>query len=159
VRAARRVEGVRAERVSLFWLGAATQFEGAYRSGREQVRVALGGPAASLVFALVLTFGSVLPMPRPLQYGFFGLALLNATIGVLTLIPVNPLDGYKLVVGFVWCLAGGEARARSIVRRLARTLIALDVAAATFVLVEKPILGGFVIALAAAAYVQRKLIS
>lgn len=48
VRAARRLEGVRPQGVSLMWMGAATEFHGAYRTGRQQVRVALGGPVASL---------------------------------------------------------------------------------------------------------------
>src|SRR3954466_1503182 len=50
VRAARRLSGVKPVSVSLIWLGAGTKFEGAYRSGRDQARVALAGPAASLAF-------------------------------------------------------------------------------------------------------------
>jgi len=157
VRAARRLPGVRPARISLIWLGAVTQFEGAYRSGREQIRVALGGPAASLAFAVVLTFGAALPIPRPLALGCFGLALLNVAIGVLTLIPVQPLDGYKLVVGLLWCLCGVEERARSIVRRLGRACVAVDVVATSVILVEKPLLGGFVVLLGAAAYGQKRL--
>ena len=157
VRAARRLSGVRPARISLIWLGAVTHFEGAYRSGREQIRVALGGPAASFAFAFVLTFGAALPIPRPLAFGCFGLALLNVAIGVLTLIPVQPLDGYKLVVGLFWCLCGVEERARSIVRRLGKGCIAVDAAAASFILVEKPLLGVFVVLLGAAAYAQKRL--
>jgi Zn-dependent protease len=157
VRAARRLPGVRPARISLIWLGAVTQFEGAYRSGREQVRVAVGGPAASFAFAVVLTCGVALPIPRALQYGCFGLALLNIAIAFLTLIPVQPLDGYKLIVGLVWCVCGGEQRARSIVRRLGLACVALDVTAASYVLVEKPFLGCFVVLLGAVAYAQRRV--
>jgi Zn-dependent protease len=159
VRAARRLNSVRASRVSLFWLGAATQFEGAYRSGREQLRVALGGPIASLAFAFVLTFATALPGPRLVQYGLFALALLNAAIGLLTLLPVSPLDGHKIVVGVVWCFAGGEERARRIVRRFAHACMAVDFAAGTYVLVEKPLMGAFAGAIAACMYVQKRLVS
>jgi Zn-dependent protease len=157
VRAARRIQGARAARVSLTWLGAATQFEGAYRSGREQAKVAFGGPAASFAFALVLTLGIALPMPRELQYGCFGLALLNAAIGVLTLIPVHPLDGHKLIVGLVWCVAGAEAKARRIVRRVGLGCVALDISGAAYMLVEKPLIGSLVLLLGATVYGQKLL--
>jgi Zn-dependent protease len=157
VRAARRLEGVRAEGVSLLWFGAATRFEGAYRSGRQQARVALGGPAASFLFALALTVAAALPIGSELQYPCFGLALLNATIAVLSLIPVHPLDGHKLVIGLVWCVAGGEARARGIVRRVGLGCIALDASVAAYVLIEKPLIGAFVVLMGGAAYAQKRL--
>jgi Zn-dependent protease len=159
VRAARRLQGVRPKRISLIWLGAATQFEGAYRAGRDQVRVALGGPAASFAFAVVLTLGVALPMPREFQYGCFGLALLNAAIAVLTLIPVHPLDGHKLVVGLIWCLSGAEAKARQIVRRVGLCCIALDLSAAAYASVQRPLLGALVVLIGAATYGQRYLMT
>lgn len=159
VRAARRLQSVRPKHVSLIWLGAATQFEGAYRGGREQVRVALGGPAASFAFAVVLTLCLALPTPREFQYGCFGLALLNAAIAVLTLLPVHPLDGHKLVVGLVWCLAGAEAKARQIVRRVGVCCIALDLAAAVYASVQEPMLGVLVVLIGAAAYGQKYLLA
>jgi Zn-dependent protease len=158
VRAARRLQSVRPKRISLICLGAATQFEGAYRGGREQVRVALGGPAASFVFALALTLGIALPTPRAFQYGCFGLALLNAAIAVLTLLPVHPLDGHKLVVGLIWCLSGGEAKARKIVRRVGVCCIALDLSAAAYATVQRPMIGVFVVLVGTAAYGQKYLV-
>src|SRR5947207_147054 len=120
VGAARRLKGVKPVRISLLWLGAGTKFEGKYRSGRDQVRVALAGPAASFAFAVVLMVSAVMPMPRPLQFGLFGLALLNVVIAVVSLVPVYPLDGHKLVVGLLWRALGSEGRARSIVRRVGK---------------------------------------
>jgi Zn-dependent protease len=159
VRAARGLQSVRPKRVSLIWLGAATQFEGAYKGGREQVRVALGGPAASFAFALALTLGLAFPTPREFQYGCFGLALLNVAIAVLTLIPVHPLDGHKLVVGLVWCLAGAEVTARRIIRRVGLCCIALDLSAAAYATVERPLLGAVVVLIGAAAYGQKYLLT
>src|SRR4051794_30728323 len=52
---ARKLTGVRAKKVSVMALGAAAHFDGAYRNGREQVRMALGGPGASFIFALALS--------------------------------------------------------------------------------------------------------
>jgi Zn-dependent protease len=158
VRASRRLDGVRAAGISLRWFGAATHFEGAYRSGRQQAKVALGGPAASFVFALALTVAAALPLPGGLQYACFGLGLLNATIAVLTLIPVHPLDGHKLIVGLVWCAAGAEARARAIVRRVGLACVALDASIAAYVLIEHPVIGAFVVVMGSAAYAQKRLV-
>src|SRR5690348_16753161 len=80
VRAARRLRGVRPVCISLIWMGAGTTFEGAYRSGRDQMRVALAGPLTSFVFSLVLLGCALVPTSGPVQLGLFGLALLNAGI-------------------------------------------------------------------------------
>ena len=63
----------------------------------------------------------------------------------------------KLVVGLVWCLAGGEARARGIVRRVGLGCVALDASIAAYVLVEHPIVGACVVSIGAVAYAQKKL--
>lgn len=157
VRAARTLPGVEPAKVSLIWLGAATHLDGAYRSGREQARVALGGPAASLAFALLLTASVPLPTPMWLKMGALALASLNVVIGLLTLLPVHPLDGHKLVVGLVWWAAGSETRAERIVKRAGFALIALDVPVGMFVLRDKPFIGLVVVALAATAYAQKHL--
>src|SRR5258705_3802200 len=60
---ARRLSGVRPEKVSVMSLGAAAHFEGSSRSGREQGRMALGGPEASSPFALALRLPGVFPRP------------------------------------------------------------------------------------------------
>jgi len=159
VRAARRLAGVRPVRVSLLWVGAGTQFEGAYRSGRDQAKVALAGPAASLALALALLVAAVFPLPHHLQLGLFGLALLNAAIGVLTLLPVHPLDGHKLVVGLLWWLAGSERRAKGIVRRAGLACLALDGAITLFVLAARPAIGLGVIAVGAVVYGQKHLVA
>jgi hypothetical protein len=94
VGAARRLEGVRPVEVSVRWFGAVTSFEGGYRSGGDQARVAIAGPAASLAFAVVLVAGALLPVvPRPLALGLFGLGLLNVAIAFVSLVPVHPSTG------------------------------------------------------------------
>jgi len=156
VRAARRLKGVTPVRVSLLWLGAGTKFEGAYRSGRDQARVALAGPAASFGLAVVLLVAAFMPIfPRPAQYGLFGLALLNLTIAVVSLIPVHPLDGHKVLVALFWRLSGSERRARSILRRAGKTWLVVEGIACVALVVEKPLFGGCVVAVGAAIYLQK----
>ena len=104
---ARRLSGVRPEKVSVMSLGAAAHFEGSYRSGREQARMALGGPEASFAFALALSLPVFFPAPAWLKVGALALVLLNVAIGGLSLLPVHPLDGHKLIVGLVRVRIGG----------------------------------------------------
>jgi Zn-dependent protease len=141
VRAARRVEGVEVRKVSLFALGAATHLEGAYRSGRDQTRVALAGPAASLVLAAPLMLALALPLPTPLKFASFLLSLLNVVIGLLSIVPVHPFDGHKLLVGLVWSALGSESRARRTIRRIGRWAICIDILGTLALAAAHPVLG------------------
>jgi Zn-dependent protease len=138
-------------------MGAGTKFEGAYRSGRDQARVALAGPGASLVLAAVLMLAALMPMPRPLQLGLFGLSLLNAGIAVVSLLPVYPLDGHKLAVGLLWRALGSERKARAVLHRVGRLSISLEVLGCLVLLVEEPLLGGTAFALGGAVLLQKKI--
>jgi Zn-dependent protease len=153
---ARKLSGVRPVRISLISLGAATHLTGSYRNGRDQMRMAIGGPQASLVFALTLAVPVFLPLPVWLRLGALALALLNVLIAALSLLPVHPLDGHKLIVGLVWWVVGSEAKARRIVKRVGMTLVALDVSALAFLLAARPLLGVAVAALAAVAFAQKR---
>jgi Zn-dependent protease len=155
---ARKLSGVRPEKVELMSLGAAAHFEGSYRSGREQARMALGGPEASFAFALALTVPVLLSVPGPVKVGALALALLNVAIGVLSLLPFHPLDGHKLIVGLVWSVVGSEAKARRIVKRIGMCLVFFDISMAVLLLAERPVLGAAVIGLAAVAFGQKHVL-
>ena len=154
----RRLSGVSPEKVSVMSLGAAAHFEGAYRNGREQLRMALGGPEASFAFALSLSIPVLLPAPTWLKVGALALALLNALIGALSLLPIHPLDGHKLCVGMLWWAFGSEARARRMIRRLGFGLLAVDGSALVLLLAERPVLGVMVGALVAVAFAQKRFV-
>jgi Zn-dependent protease len=158
VSVARRLSGVRPEKVSVMSLGAAAHFEGSYRSGREQVRMALGGPEASFAFALALSLPVFFPVPGWLKVGALALVLLNVAIGGLSLLPVHPLDGHKLIVGLVWSVVGSEEKARRIVKRVGMCLLAVDLSAVVLLLAERPLVGTVVAGMAAVAYGQKHLL-
>jgi Zn-dependent protease len=158
VSVARRLSGVRPKEVSVMSLGAAAHLEGAYRNGREQARIALGGPEASFAFALALAVPMFLPAPTALKVGALGLALLNLGIGGLSLLPIHPLDGHKLLVGLVWWVVGSEERARRIIKRVGTGVLAVDLSFAVLLLAERPVIGATVIAVAAVAYGQKRLV-
>jgi len=158
VSVAKRLSGVRPEKVSVMSLGAAAHFEGSYRSGREQVRMAPGGPEASFVFALALSLPVFFPVPGWLKVGALALVLLNVAIGGLSLLPVHPLDGHKLIVGLVWSVVGSEEKARRIVKRVGMCLLAVDLSAVVLLLAERPLFGMAVAGTAMVAYGQKHLL-
>jgi Zn-dependent protease len=154
-RAARKLIGLRPTGISLIWLGAATRLEGKYASGRDQAKVAIAGPRVSFGVALGLIPLLFLPIPVGLKDILITLAALNVAIGVLSLIPASPLDGYKLVVGLLWSALGSEARARLLIRRLAMSWVVVEVAGTAVLLWEKPLLGTMVVAIGASLFGQK----
>jgi Zn-dependent protease len=153
--AARGVPSVRPARIALIWAGAATVFDGAYRTGRDQIRVAAGGPAASVLLAVAALPFAVLPLPLPLRLGAMLLVLLNVALALVSLIPIAPLDGYKVVLGTLWLLIGSEGRARRILKRAAVGGLGLELVFASALFVAKPAYGGLAAAVIAVALVQK----
>ena len=155
LRAARRAAGVSPVSVSLIWAGAATRFEGAYTRGRDQARVALAGPLASFALALAVIPLFYVPMPLGYKNLVVLLMLFNVAVGLVNLIPADPLDGHKLLVALVWCALGSEAAARRLIRRAAVAWLAVEALGAGALLVEEPALGSAAIAVAASFFGQK----
>jgi Zn-dependent protease len=158
VRSARKFPGIRAVSVSLMWGGAATTLEGAYVRGRDQIRVAVAGPAASFTLAVALIPAFCLPLPLGVRDLLLLLLLFNAVVGVVNLIPVEPLDGFKIVVGLLWSALGSETAARRVIRRLALGGLAFEAMTALVLLAEKPMLGSTSVTIAASLYGQKLLV-
>lgn len=157
VRAASSVRSVRPTSVSFMWAGAATTLEGRYRSGRDQMRVAIGGPQASFTFALALFAVCLLPAPLPVKEPLILLAFFNIALGLLNLFPVYPLDGYKVIVGLLWSVTGSEGKARRILRRIGIGWAALEAPAALVLLVEKPLIGTIALIAGLTMFAQKRL--
>jgi Zn-dependent protease len=157
VRAARHVGGVRPVAVSLFWLGAGARFEGKYGSGRDQARVAIGGPLASLGVAAALVPILFAPLPVTAKKLLLMLVLLNVVLAAVNVIPARPLDGYKILVGLLWSILGNEGLARRLIRRATRAWLVVELAASGVLLVERPQLG-FVMAIAGASLLGQRVV-
>jgi len=158
VRTARKIPGIRPVGMSLMWGGAATTLDGAYARGRDQIRVAFAGPGASFALAVVLIPAMRLPLPVGFRDLVTLLILFNVAVAVVNLIPVEPLDGYKLVVGLLWSILGTEGSARRFIRRLAFGGLAFEALTAAILLVERPALGSTSIAIVAGLYGQKLLV-
>lgn len=70
----------------------------ALRSRRAQSAVALAGPLANLVLAVLLALAvAVVPMPVGLTWGLSWLALVQVLAFVLNILPVPGLDGFGVI--------------------------------------------------------------
>ena len=112
----RRV-GIPPEPVVVYFFGAAASPAVLAGRPRDEIAVALGGPAVSLLVAAFL-----LPLAIPasvLGSGFVeiagGLALvvgsLNLVLGLVNLLPAFPLDGGRIVRGLAWARSGDPSAA------------------------------------------------
>jgi Zn-dependent protease len=158
IRAARGMNGVRPVGISLVWLGAGARFEGAYRSGRDQLRVAVAGPLASMCAALSLLPVMFLPIPSSARKLLLVVVLLNVALALVNLVPAGPLDGYRIVVALLWSALGSEAAARNLIRRLAKAWIAAELTGTAVILVERPMLGMFMLVAGASLVAQRLVV-
>ena len=158
VRAAWRVPNVRPAGVSIIWAGAATTFEGRYRTGREQTSVAVGGPRASFAFAFSLIAVCFLPSAFAVKEALLLLALFNGALGILNLLPIYPLDGHKVMLGLLWSATGSEKRASRIVRRVGLGWAAIEIPGVLVLFVEKPALGLGAVAMASTLMLQKHFV-
>jgi Zn-dependent protease len=158
IRAARGMNGVRPVGISLVWLGAGARFEGAYRSGRDQLRVAVAGPLASMCAALSLVPVMFLPIPSSARKLLLVVVLLNVALALVNLVPAGPLDGYRIVVALLWSALGSEAAARNLIRRLAKAWIVVELIGTAVILMERPMLGMFMLVAGASLLAQRLVV-
>src|SRR6266566_4662404 len=100
------------------WIGA----QGGLPIATATVIGAIGGTASLIAHELGhVRAARKLTGLRPTGVSLIWLGALNVAIGVLSLVPASPLDGYKLIVGLLWSALGSEARARRFIKRVALT--------------------------------------
>ncbi len=114
---AARTFGIRTERISIHFLGAATYTARESESPREEFWIALAGPLASLATAGVLGIAAAVFFLSPVEgspwIGDF-LAIgctMNAFLFVVNLAPGLPLDGGRILRAVIWGATGDFLRA------------------------------------------------
>jgi len=118
--------GIRVIAIRLFIFGGLTQVSSEPESGRQELLIALAGPAASLLlgfgfgFLFVLMFLSGQAGPASVVAGY--LATANILLGIFNLIPGFPLDGGRVLRAILWDRWGDMARATRVVSQVGGSL-------------------------------------
>ncbi len=106
--------------ITLFFFGGVTELQGEPRRPREELLMALAGPATSLLCAGL--FGALWLVSRgrlDFVHAIAGwLAWINLVLGLFNLVPGFPLDGGRVFRAIVWSVTGDPRRAT----RLAATV-------------------------------------
>ena len=110
-----RRAGLAVRGITLWLLGGVAQLEEEPASPRDELRVAVVGPAVSLAlaagFGLAAAALGVAGSPALVVAVFAWLAVGNAALAVFNLLPAAPLDGGRVLRGLLWRRHGDRLRA------------------------------------------------
>jgi Zn-dependent protease len=98
--------GIRTRRIVLWPIGGIAQLEGQPRSPKQELHIALAGPAVNFILAAGL-WGLISIAGLP-SYGLLGsLMVANLTLGLFNLVPAFPMDGGRILRAFLATRMGG----------------------------------------------------
>jgi Zn-dependent protease len=127
-----RRAGLRVRGITLWLLGGVAQLEDEPASPRDDLRVAVVGPAVSLVLAVGFGLAAVLlgVVGAPTLAGAVAgwLAVGNLALAVFNLLPAAPLDGGRVLRGLLWRRHGNRVRAAVTAARAGQLLGGLLIA-------------------------------
>jgi Zn-dependent protease len=118
-----RRRGVAVGAVVLGFIGGLAPMAIEARRPRDELAIALAGPAVSLGVALVAVplavgLGAGVPGLRPAAGGLLVVGGLNLVLGILSLLPGLPLDGGRAVRAIAWERTGDPDRAGHVTARV-----------------------------------------
>ena len=115
--------GIGIRSITLFIFGGVARLDRDPPDGWTELRMAAAGPAVSVVLAGLFLGASTLVRPGGTAWAVARyLALINLVVAIFNLVPAFPLDGGRLLRGFLW-KSMGKARATRVAAR-AGTLFA-----------------------------------
>jgi Zn-dependent protease len=118
-----RREGMEIEGITLWLFGGVARFKGMFPSGGAELRIALAGPAVSLVLGLVfLGAAEALPLPDTVDGVVAWLGRINLILLAFNMLPALPLDGGRALRALLWLRSGDFTRATVAAGTLGRTL-------------------------------------
>ncbi len=166
-----RAFGIRTERISIHFFGAATYTARESESPREEFWIAFAGPLASLAMAVLFGLVAAVLFAAPVEGSpwlsdFMAVACtMNLFLFAVNLAPGLPLDGGRILRAIVWGSTGDYLRATRAAALTGRMLGALAIGLAVVALfalnavdaVFAALLGYFLIRMAKAAEVQAEV--
>ena len=129
-----RREGVEIEGITLWLFGGVASFKGMFPSAGAELRIALAGPAVSLVLGgLFFAVAAALHQPVAVDGVAAWLGYINLLLLAFNMLPALPLDGGRVFRALLWRSKGDFARATraaaAVGRGFAYAMIALGLLA------------------------------
>lgn len=114
-------EGMQIEGITLWVFGGVAKFKGMFPSARAELRIALAGPAVSLLIGVTLTaLAALLALPAAVDGVAAWLGRINLILLVFNMLPALPLDGGRVLRASIWQATGDFTRATRFAGRLGR---------------------------------------
>ena len=101
-----RREGMEIEGITLWLFGGVARFQGMFPSAGAELRIALAGPAVSLVLGLSFLAAGLLPVPDSVDSVVTWLGRINLILLAFNMIPALPLDGGRVLRALIWRSTG-----------------------------------------------------
>ena len=102
-----RREGMEIEGITLWLFGGVARFKGMFPSAGAELRIALAGPAVSLVLGLLfLGAAAALPLPDAVDGVVEWLGRINLILLAFNMLPALPLDGGRVLRALLWLRSG-----------------------------------------------------
>lgn len=123
-----RREQVEIDGITLWLFGGVARFKGEMPSAGAEFRIAVAGPAVTLVLAALFGLVAVaLPLPEVVDGVAAWLGFTNLVLLLFNMLPALPLDGGRVLRSLLWMrsgdLAGATSSATVVARALAYALI------------------------------------
>jgi Zn-dependent protease/predicted transcriptional regulator len=125
-----RREGMEIDGITLWMFGGVARFTGMFPSAGAELRIALAGPAVSLLIGIacsVLAWALVLPAPVDGVLAWLG--YVNLILLVFNLMPALPLDGGRVLRALLWGARGNLRWATNVAAWIGRAFGYLLIAA------------------------------
>ncbi len=143
-----RREGMEIEGIVLWLFGGVAQFRGLFPSAGAELRIALAGPAVSLVIGVTLLAVAILaPLPGFLDGSVMWLGRINLVLLAFNMLPALPLDGGRVFRALVWMRTRDFVRATRIAGGVGRGFGQLLIGLGLFFVLVFGALGGIWISL------------
>jgi Zn-dependent protease/CBS domain-containing protein len=96
-------EGMEIDGITLWVFGGVARFRGEFPSAGAELRIALAGPAVSLVLGIAfLAVALLVGLPSGVDGVVFWLGQINLTLLVFNMLPALPLDGGRVLRALLW---------------------------------------------------------
>ena len=112
--------------ITLWLFGGVAQLRSDARTAGAELRIALAGPAMSLVVGALSLAAAVglrsVGVPEIYVVALGWLGLVNVVLAVFNLLPGAPLDGGRVLAALIWMVRGDRLRARVWAARAGRAV-------------------------------------